>query len=277
MIERIGSISRHERLIGDIRGTEPGPTIVCVGAVHGNEPAGVLALERVLTSLRREDGLGRGRFIAVIGNLGALNQGRRYIDLDLNRLWWPRLVMTAVAADEVPLGHEEWEKTQLQELLSAVFGDAPQEHYMVDLHTTSSLSPPFSIAGCSDSCRQFAELFELPVVLGLEEKLGNTLIDYFIDRGWTAAALEAGQHQDPNSIDVHESLLWRMLQQLGCVTGTLPQRVLEARQGMRQASDRAPRTVRVLYRHPVRPGGQLSHGRWIPESSGRPGGRGAGS
>ena len=35
-------------LIGTHAGERPGPLLVCVGGVHGNEPAGVRALEAVL-------------------------------------------------------------------------------------------------------------------------------------------------------------------------------------------------------------------------------------
>lgn len=253
MIDRIGSISRHERLIGDLRGERPGPTLVCVGGVHGNEPAGVLALERVVASLAKR-GLGCGRLVGVVGNVGALNQGKRYIDRDLNRLWWPRLSGHAPGLDGVPACHEEWEKARLNVLLADVLGEAPRRHYLMDLHTTSSPSAPFAIAGCSELCRDFAEVFELPIVLGLERQLGNTLIDHFIDRGWTAVALEAGQHQDPCSIAFHESLLWSALQELGCVEEDPPAPVLEARLAIRRVLRRVPKAVQVLYRHPVRTG-----------------------
>jgi predicted deacylase len=35
-----------EHLIGSIRGFRPGPTLLILGGIHGNEPAGVLAAER---------------------------------------------------------------------------------------------------------------------------------------------------------------------------------------------------------------------------------------
>ena len=42
-----------ERLIGRYRGVEPGPTVLCVAGVHGNEPAGVHALRRIFDDLER--------------------------------------------------------------------------------------------------------------------------------------------------------------------------------------------------------------------------------
>lgn len=37
-----------EWVLGCLRGARPGPTLVCIGGIHGNEPAGVQALRRVL-------------------------------------------------------------------------------------------------------------------------------------------------------------------------------------------------------------------------------------
>lgn len=36
-----------QRKIGAVRGREKGPTLICVGGIHGNEPTGVEALERL--------------------------------------------------------------------------------------------------------------------------------------------------------------------------------------------------------------------------------------
>ena len=35
-----------DRLIGQIRGEQPGPTIIFLGGMHGNEPSGVFALQK---------------------------------------------------------------------------------------------------------------------------------------------------------------------------------------------------------------------------------------
>ena len=79
----------QEREIGryDSGAPELGPALLVVAGVHGNEPAGVVAAERVLKALReREPGL-KGRLVALRGNLGALAAGRRFLGRDLNRGW----------------------------------------------------------------------------------------------------------------------------------------------------------------------------------------------
>ncbi len=54
-------------MVGEVRGEREGPTLVCVGGVHGNEPAGVLASARVVERLLASPGVLRGRFLAAGG------------------------------------------------------------------------------------------------------------------------------------------------------------------------------------------------------------------
>ena len=79
----------QEREIGryDSGAPELGPTLLVVAGVHGNEPAGVTAAERVLAALRERDLGLKGRLVALRGNLGALAAGRRFLGRDLNRGW----------------------------------------------------------------------------------------------------------------------------------------------------------------------------------------------
>jgi succinylglutamate desuccinylase len=55
--------------------------------MHGNEPAGVRALERVAARLAEGRGPLRGRLAALVGNLAALERAERFVDRDLNRGW----------------------------------------------------------------------------------------------------------------------------------------------------------------------------------------------
>ena len=78
----------ENRLIGCFHAPVPGPTLVCFGGIHGNEPAGVRALEAICQRL--ESGsvhLAAGSFYALRGNLPALDRKVRFQDQDLNRIW----------------------------------------------------------------------------------------------------------------------------------------------------------------------------------------------
>ena len=88
---RVPAGRRWPRVLGRVAAPDPGPTLFVVGGLHGNEPAGLLGLERVFARLG-EVGLARGEFVGLAGNLEALAAGRRYIEEDLNRIWLqPRL------------------------------------------------------------------------------------------------------------------------------------------------------------------------------------------
>ncbi|MBT8228632.1 MAG: succinylglutamate desuccinylase/aspartoacylase family protein, partial [Bacteroidia bacterium] len=84
-----------DRIIGRFDGTEKGPLLICFGALHGNEPAGIKAVDLVLKMLEIEpisnpDFYYKGRFLGLIGNLKALEKGIRFIDKDLNRSFIPQ-------------------------------------------------------------------------------------------------------------------------------------------------------------------------------------------
>ena len=45
----------ERRIIGEVLGSENGPTMVVFSGIHGNEKAGVLATEKVLARIRKEN------------------------------------------------------------------------------------------------------------------------------------------------------------------------------------------------------------------------------
>ena len=75
------------RLIGHIKGKQPGPTVIFIAGMHGNEPAGVFALQRILKEISERKTRINGSIYAISGNLWALGRGERYHKEDLNRLW----------------------------------------------------------------------------------------------------------------------------------------------------------------------------------------------
>jgi len=75
------------RIIGEIKGTQPGPTLIFTAGIHGNEPSGIFALYQVLNELKEKQISIKGNIFAISGNLTALEKGTRYIKQDLNRMW----------------------------------------------------------------------------------------------------------------------------------------------------------------------------------------------
>ncbi|HMZ25651.1 MAG TPA: succinylglutamate desuccinylase/aspartoacylase family protein, partial [Saprospiraceae bacterium] len=87
-----GEEKRIERVIGRYDEGVKGPLVICIGGIHGNEKAGLKAIDLMLKMLEVEHITNtnfefKGRFLGVSGHLAAIRQNQRYIEKDLNRLW----------------------------------------------------------------------------------------------------------------------------------------------------------------------------------------------
>jgi predicted deacylase len=251
MISTAGARSetRYERVVGSVRGESSGPTIIVVGGIHGNEPAGIRAAERVLARLSRDDAGIRGELVAFGGNLGALRLGRRYIDKDLNRLWSDEKIERAKKSPQ-----RDAEDRELLDLLSAIedtMARARGDVYVLDLHTTSAAGTPFVLFGDTRRQRRFGCSFPIPVVLGLEEQVEGVLSGCTNARGCVSVAIEGGQHDDPASIDNLEACIWIALVSAGAIEKQrLPEhddayRLLDRRRGS------LPRVMEVTARQAI--------------------------
>lgn len=244
-------------LIGSLRGERSGPLLVCVGGVHGNEPAGVRALESVLDQLRGADAPATsGLLVALAGNLGALEASVRFRDRDLNRQWTDPRTEELRADGEVrpglgPEGREQ--KRLLRALERTLEADRRGPAYLVDLHTTSSESPPFGIVGRREACRRFSGAFPIPHVKGLERHLPGMLADWACRRGFASFTAEAGQHGASTSVERLRAVVWTALAAAGLVDGDEP-RVTDARRFLTRCSEGVPRRLEVRYRHAIAPG-----------------------
>jgi predicted deacylase len=236
-----------------IRGKEPGPTLIAVGGIHGNEPGGVAAGRRLVARLEKGDVPVRGEVIIFLGNMGAQAHKERYIVRDLNRVWNERVVGELEARPASSLDPEEREQAELLVAIREVRDRARGPVFLVDLHTTSAAGVPFVIFGDTLAQRAFVLGFPLPVVFGLEEQLDGALAEYWTRHGCVTFSVEGGQHDDPASVDNLEAVLLLACEMAGIVPeGALPETkdayaLLESRRGA------LPRVMEVLERHAIEP------------------------
>ncbi len=231
--------------------------MVCLGGLHGNEPAGVSALARILERLGRR-GMHVGEFVALVGNRAAHAAGRRFVDSDLNRLWTGERVdaLRAGPVSDLPTV-EEVEQRELLDELEAIVSRARGPVMFLDLHTTSGGGGPFVSVGDTLQNREFALTFPTPLVLGLEEQVEGTLAAYLTQRGYLAVVFESGQHDDPRSVVLAEAAVWIALEHAGLrPTGTGPE-PRWARRLLEEESRGLPRAVEMRYRHPVELGDEF--------------------
>jgi predicted deacylase len=243
-----------DRLVGQLAGEAAGPTLLCTASLHGNELAGLRALQKVFARLEAERPRMRGEFVGLVGNLTAVSLGERFVDSDLNRHWSPAKVaaLRARRADALE-DAEDLEAGQLLEEIDSAAARARGEVYCLDLHTTSGESPPFATAMDTLRNRRFALRFPVPHVLGLEEHLDHTLLDHLDGEGFITLGFEGGQHDDPRSVDHCEAAVWLALAETGVLIEPdgVPA-VEEARKRLAAAATGLPQAVEVRYRHGLR-------------------------
>lgn len=206
---RFDAVQSVTHLIASIRGTQPGPTLIVLGSIHGNEPAGALAAQRVAPLLEQRRSLLKGELVFLAGNKRALARKVRYIDADLNRLWTDENVRF-IRNGALPRNQIS-ELLELRELLGEldnVIARARGEVFFVDLHTTSAEGKPFATVGDTLRNRRFALNFPVTIVLGLEEQIDGPLLEHINNRGLITMGLEAGQHDATSSIANHEAVIW---------------------------------------------------------------------
>lgn len=257
---------RARRLIGAYRGDEPGPLFLCISSLHGNEPAGIEALKLVIGSLIERKCEIRGDIVGLRGNLSALELGERFVDEDLNRVWQRDRVVAilqSLRADgpaptepllpmvgSVELGEQ-------RELLAAIREEVQRARgpvIVIDLHTTSADSAPFTTLGDTLQNRALATQLPIPVVLGLEERIDGAMLQYFDQLGWRSIGIEGGAHRAPESVSAHEDVLWLLF----AATGVIPEvRIPDLPIRWERLSESArglPRVVDIRYRHEVSEG-----------------------
>lgn len=245
----------HERrVIGRYGGGRPGPFLLVVSALHGNEPAGVRASRAVFERLRDDSPEIRGEVLFLVGNRQALAAGCRFVERDLNRIWTPerirRLRKAGADLDGCP---EDREQHALLGFLEEALRKAEGEACLLDLHTSSADGRPFLTVGDTLRNRAFSSPFPLPKILGLEEQVDGSLLEYLNNRGMVTVGLEAGRHDDPAA----EAIMTGVIRLVMVRAGILKRHDVPEAGGieaeMRNASAGLPSFIEVRHRHPIGP------------------------
>jgi succinylglutamate desuccinylase len=190
---------------------ENGPTLLVSGGVHGNEPSGILALQRAFEKLHRHQVFIKGQVIGVAGNMKALSEGVRLIDKDLNRICTPETADKIKNNGILDLAEEE-EFKGLLEVVNQIEGKIGfQELYFMDFHTTSSPTHPYISVNKAERSFAFAQQFPLPVVRGIEKFIPGHFDHFLSLSGHCGFTVEAGQHESPLSVDYHEAMIYEAL------------------------------------------------------------------
>lgn len=242
-----------DRIIGTYGQEQSGPLVIAVGGIHGNEPAGVKALERVFARLQRDQPELKGRLIGLRGNLRALGFRERYLERDLNRLWTEEHIQ--LTRKRQHLGRALCPEDQELLALLEVLGQGNQAPFypkiLIDLHTTSAPGGRFSVVEDDPFSLRLASALHAPVIMGLTKALIGTTASYCVDQGWHGLAFEAGQHHDPRAIDDHVAAIWTVLQALEVLPPRLQAHAEACSVHLRAEAQHLPDLVEVVYRHVI--------------------------
>jgi len=201
------------RLIGRYEGHRPGPLFICLGAMHGNEPVGVKAIDTVLKMLEvepiRSPGfVYRGNFVGLLGNRKAYGKGQRYIDKDLNRNFKAEKLSELKAAQKnsIKLDSEDQEFVELDAAVRGYIAHyKPSKVILLDLHTTSSHGGIFTICRDNKEAIDLAAAMHAPIVLGMLSGLEGTTLHYFTTENFGIKTIpvtfESGQHEEGLSVN----------------------------------------------------------------------------
>ena len=218
---------QNERYIGSYTGDEKGPLLIVFGAMHGNEPAGVKALDLMFKMLEVEpitnpDFQFCGKLVGLVGNVRAKAQGVRYLNRDLNRQWTPENVEYVKNTAAENLDEEELE---IKELLEAVNYEIetyqPEKLVILDLHTTTASGGIFSIPQDNPESVRIAVELHAPVIQGLLKGIRGTTLHYFTNENFkpetVAVTFESGQHDEQLSVNRAIAALTNCMRTIGCV------------------------------------------------------------
>ncbi len=249
-----GAAVAFDRLIGRAGSPEQGDTLIVVAGIHGNEPAGVIAAQRVYSVLASRDLDLKGELVLLAGNTRALAQRQRFLERDLNRGWTTaRLDRLRHQPIDPELHPEDSEQLELLEQIEPVLARARGKVYFLDLHTTSSDGYPFGMILDGAPQRLFAYHFPVPILLGILDQIDSVLLRYMHARGCVSVGIEGGQNETPHSIDHHVAILWLGLTAAGLLPlHQVPDTGLH-RALLTRATYGCPRILQVVHRHAIRP------------------------
>lgn len=195
-------------------GPAPGPRLLFLGGVHGEERPGSAALERLAGELA--DGrvrLQRGTVELIPRvNAAAFERGVHQVEENLNRI---------VRRHEAPASHE-------QRLANALLPHLDAADAVLDLHGAPAPSVPFAFLDDeSPENRAWAEDLGLPFLLtgwpALYAGAGTvTTTEYAQARGKRALTVEAGQNDDPAAVEAAYACALRTLAHFGLTAPVAP-------------------------------------------------------
>lgn len=248
-----------KRLIGRYTEGREGPLLVVIGGMHGNEPAGIYAVESLIQMLEVEKEKNptfqfSGSMVGLRGNLQAIEKSKRFTERDLNRSWINERIKEIETKDGGTLLAEDKELYELlDEIRKEIKSSGAKEVCVLDIHTTTASGGIFSIPNGSDKSLRLAKAMHAPVILGMIDGIKGTSLHYFNQEHWdidmTSVVFEAGQHEEALSTNRAISAIVSCMRELGNVCATDVESHHD--QILKQYAEGLPEVTRLIYTHSI--------------------------
>ncbi|WP_232623071.1 M14 family metallopeptidase [Pareuzebyella sediminis] len=236
-------LETQKRIIGEYSSGKAGPILYISAGIHGNEPSGVYALDRVFKTLEDEKPLISGKVLGIRGNLKALSNDVRFIDEDLNRTWTVENIAAGMKDS-----NEKKEMFAIIDTLNSHSEGEFSQRYFLDCHTTSADSPPYisvQEVGNNDS---WAHRFPVHIIRGFSDIVLGCIDHYLSRTGVTGFVFEGGQHESEAAVEHHEGMIWLAIAQACELDLTNLGEIPQAVQNLRgRESER--KTFEIVHRH----------------------------
>ncbi len=238
--------NEKNRIVGEYSSGKTGPILYISAGIHGNEPSGVYALEKVFEILQKVKPTISGKVLGIRGNLKALSKEVRFIDEDLNRTWTKENI-----ASKIVDSNEKREMFQIIEILESHTESESTHRYFLDCHTTSSDSLPYiSVQQVGDN-DSWAHRFPVHIIRGFSDIVLGC-IDHYLSRiGVTGFVFEGGQHESKGAIEHHEGMIWLAIAHACNLDfSDLRETPLAVKNIKEQKKER--KTFEIIYRHSIK-------------------------
>lgn len=249
------TLKSSKRIIGLLEGDPNGPSVAILAGIHGNESAGVKAAGNIVRMLRKAPRPISGRLVAIRANMRALREKVRFIDEDMNRLWFPSVIENIQNTPESRIeSSERLEMKRILPILSKIDDRADQPVILVDLHTFSADGYMFTITNDDPEQRKLLSNLHVPMVFGIEKSLRGTALRFFQKKGFISFGLEGGQHFDELTEYNITSALMILLKTLGCIDEQYVPEINEYEQDLKSQTSHLPVETELVYQHIIEPG-----------------------
>lgn len=239
--------------------------LICIGGMHGNEPAGVEAIDMMVKMLEVEpitnpDFEFKGAFLGLSGNLNALKKGVRFVDRDLNRMWTLDTVDRILSSQREDLVNEEREIFDLIRLIRReIKSYQPEQVVVLDLHTTTAFGGIFTITTDDPQSIRIGAELHAPVITGMLKGIRGTSLHYFNSQNFgllmSCVVFESGQHEERLSINRAIAAITNTMSIIGCVNPNHVENQHE--QLLIEYAEGLPKVAEHIMTHPIQPGDQF--------------------